>query len=366
MKKLFFSIWLIIVLIPAFLLLGSVATAHISPAKLHIFAFTGFVFPVFWLMNVFMLIWLLIRRSYLLFIPLLALAISWQHWTNTFQLRGKHIAETEKLERPVTVMSYNTRMFDFYKHSGLPNTPKEIFEFILRQNPDIICIQEYFTSLRRDEFTPSAMAARFRHYGYRQIEYLRTHSGNTGYGLAIFSKYPIVDGGAIRFENSLNLAIYSDINVNGKIVRVFNNHLESIGFQENELSVLDSLDFRMSDSQKQGLRNISRKLNRAFTSRSAQAEALARHIGNSPYPVIVCGDFNDTPVSYVYRTMRGPLKDAFRESGSGFGGTYNGRLPSFRIDYLFHSPEFDAYNFRVFPVKYSDHFPIMATIDLKK
>jgi endonuclease/exonuclease/phosphatase family metal-dependent hydrolase len=269
------------------------------------------------------------------------------------------------LQKPVSIMSYNTRMFDFYDHSGLPETPQKIFDFILGQAPDIICFQEYFTSLRKEAYTPNAVAAKFRAYPYKQVEYLQTHTGNTGYGLAIFSKYPIIDGGAIRFEHSRNLAIFSDINIKGTTVRIFNTHLESIGFKDDDLNVLDSLDFIMSESQKQGLLNISTKLTRAFSMRSNQAEALARHISNSPYPVIVCGDFNDTPVSYVYRTMRGPLKDAFKESGSGFGGTYNGRLPSFRIDYIFHAPEFKAYNFETFQVQYSDHSPISTIIDLQ-
>ncbi len=284
---------------------------------------------------------------------------------NSFQLKGRSINDESTLLKPLKVMSYNTRMFDYYNHSGIEGAPDEVFKFILQQNPDVVCFQEYFTSLKKNEYTPTQIIARFRQYGYRHIEYLKPRTGNTGYGLATFSKYPITNTGAIRFEKSNNQAIYSDIDVNGTKVRVFNNHLESIGFKDGDLSVLDTLDFRMNEYQRRGLRNISQKLTRAFAMRSNQAEALARHISNSPYPVIVCGDFNDTPVSYVYRTMRGSMKDAFREAGVGFGGTYNGRLPSFRIDYIFYSPQFQAYNFKRFPIKYSDHFPIMVTIDLK-
>lgn len=298
-------------------------------------------------------------------IPLLSVLISWGHMANSFQLKGRNINDESTLLKPLKVMSYNTRMFDYYNHSGIEGAPDEVFKFILQQNPDVVCFQEYFTSLKKNEYTPTQIIARFRQYGYRHIEYLKPRTGNTGYGLATFSKYPITNTGAIRFEKSNNQAIYSDIDVNGTKVRVFNNHLESIGFKDGDLSVLDTLDFRMNEYQRRGLRNISQKLTRAFAMRSNQAEALARHISNSPYPVIVCGDFNDTPVSYVYRTMRGSMKDAFREAGVGFGGTYNGRLPSFRIDYIFYSPQFQAYNFKRFPIKYSDHFPIMVTIDLK-
>jgi len=348
------------------MLLASMGTAYIAPSKLHVFAFTGFLFPIFWIANLLVLIWLSVRRSLLLVIPLLSLAISWNHWSNSFQLMEKSISDESGLEKSVRIMSYNTHMFDYYNHSGLKGSPDEIFKFILQQNPDVICFQEFFTSSKRHEYTPTQIIARFRQYGYRHIEYLKSHTGNTGYGLATFSKYPITNTGTIPFEKSNNQAIFSDINVKGKTVRVFNNHLESIGFKDGDLSVLDTLEFSMSDSQRQGLRKISQKLNRAFALRSSQADVLAQHIANSPYPVIVCGDFNDTPVSYVYRTMRADMKDAFKEAGVGFGGTYNGRLPSFRIDYIFHSPVFDTYNFKRFPLKYSDHFPIMVTLDLKK
>jgi endonuclease/exonuclease/phosphatase family metal-dependent hydrolase len=365
LNKIFYSISLLIVLLAAVALLASMGTAYSSPDKLHIFAFVGFAFPALWIINLFLVFWLIFRRSWLILIPAIALAITYSHWTDVFQLRSNKVENITSLQQPLTVMSYNTRMFDFYDHSNLPETPQKTFEFILGQSPDIICFQEYFTSLKREDYTPHAIATKFRAYKHKQIEYLQTHKGNTGYGLAIFSKHPIIDGGAIRFERSRNLAIYSDIDVQGTVIRVFNAHLESIGFQDDDLNVLDSLDFIMSESQKQGLINISTKLTRAFNMRSSQAEALALHISNSPYLVIVCGDFNDTPISYVYRTMRGPLKDAFRESGFGFGGTYSGRLPSFRIDYIFHAREFNSYNFENFPIKYSDHYPIMTTIDLQ-
>ncbi len=342
------------------------STAYIRPTTLHVFTFGGYLFSVLWIINFIVLVWLSIRKNILLLIPLASLAISWEHWTNSFQFKGNTTKDDTKLERPIKIMSYNTRMFDFYNHSGMKGAPDEIFKFIINENPDVICFQEYFTSLRKPEYSPTQIIARFRHYGYRHVEYLKSRTGNTGYGLATFSKFPVIDKGSIRFKNSNNQTIYTDINVNGKFVRIFNNHLESIGFKDGELSVLDTLDFRISESQRRGLRNISKKLNRAFATRSIQADAITRHIANSPYPVIVCGDFNDTPVSYVYRTMRSELKDAFKEAGSGFGGTYNGRLPSFRIDYIFHSPQFKSYNFERLKLEYSDHFPIITTIDLGK
>jgi endonuclease/exonuclease/phosphatase family metal-dependent hydrolase len=353
------------VTLSALALLFSTATAYIPPGSLHFLAFAGFAFVALWIFNLALAIILLLRKSWFVLIPIIALLISLPHWNHCFRIWGKNVEASLVLEKPVTVMSYNTRMFDYYKHSGVNNTPEVTFDFILQQSPDIISFQEYYTKLKPEEYSPAAIAMKFRAYPHRYFEYTEKHKGNTGYGLAIYSKYPIIEGGAIRFDQSRNMTIYADIDINGTVVRVFNSHLESIGFQDSELEVLDSLDFRMSESQKRGLINISRKLTRALRSRATQAETISGQIAESPYPVIVCGDFNDIPVSYVYRKMRGKLKDAFTESGSGFGGTYNGRrLPSFRIDYIFHDPAFSSYNFRKFPVKYSDHYPIMTVIDL--
>ncbi|WP_291859579.1 endonuclease/exonuclease/phosphatase family protein [Marinilabilia sp.] len=362
MKRLFRSISLIVTLVLAFGLIASMAVIYVSPVRIHVITFLGFLFPALWLINLLILFVHIFRKSPRLIIPLLVLALSWNQWNNVFQLTGEKAPE--QLNTPVKVMSYNTRMFDYYEWSGQTETPEGIYQFIREENPDIICFQEYFTSNRKEGYHPNQTKARFRALGYNHIEYRFDNGRGTGYGIATFSKFPIVKKGSLPFSDSKNMSIFTDINVKGKIVRIFNNHLESIGFKENDFNVIDSLKFEMDAQQRQGIKQIVKKMSRAFRQRSSQAEILARHIGNSPYPVVVCGDFNDTPISYVYRTMRGDLKDAFRESGSGFGGTYNGRLPSLRIDYIFHAPSFQSYDFKRHDIEFSDHYPVSTLIDL--
>jgi len=364
MKKLFRSISLIIALILALLLLISVANAYINPAKMYVFTLMGLVFYILWIMNLLFLIWLIFRKRRWFFIPLIVLIITLNHWNNTFQFRGKKIKNESELENPIKIMSFNVHMFDFYNHSGSNETPEIIYDFILKHDPDIICIQEFYSNITKPLYNPAYIMARFKMYQHKHIEYFyKSHSGTA---MATFSKFPLGDKGEIRYNSTSNMSMYTDINVRGQMIRVFNNHLESFGLIDNDLEAFDNFDFRMDDAQKVGLRKLLRKLIKAFVLRAIQAEIIAEHIKNSPYPVIVCGDFNDTPVSYVYRTISGNLKDSFRASGAGFGGTYNGKLPSFRIDYILHSPQFDSYNFKKFNFDYSDHFPIMVTIDLKK
>ena len=364
MRKLFRSISFITALALAFLLLLSAATAHISPAKMYVFTLAGFGFPVLWIINLIFLIWLSIRKRWRFFIPLIALLITINHWNNTFQIKFKKSINESELDNHIKIMSYNTHMFDYYNHTGSKETPDNIYDFILHQNPDIICFQEFYSNVTKPKFNPSYIVSRFKQYKYKYIEYFyKSHSGSA---LATFSKYPISDKGEIRFNTSNNMSIYTDINVKGQMIRVFNNHLESFGIRDNDMETIDNFDLRMYEVQKIGLRRLAGKLTKAFIRRATQAEIIAQHISNSPFPAIVCGDFNDTPVSYVYRTVRGNLKDSFKSAGIGFGGTYNGQLPSFRIDYIFHSPLFDSYNFKKFNFDYSDHFPIMTIIDLKK
>lgn len=363
MRRLFRSISFFASLAFALLLLASMATIFVSPVKIHVFTFIGFLFPALWILNFLILILHVFRRSYRFLIPLIALALTWNQWNNVFQLKGE--SAPDNLKVPVKVMTYNSRMFDFYKWSEDPNTPEAIFNFIQNENPDVLCIQEYFTSERREDFYPNRVRARFRALGYRHLEYRYDNGRGAGYGIATFSKFPIENRGSLPFGESKNIGIFTDININGKIIRVFNNHLESIGFKEHDFNVIDSLRFEINEQQRQGIKQIAEKMTRAFRQRSNQAEIISRHIKNSPYPVIVCGDFNDTPISYVYQKMKGNLKDAFRESGQGMGGTYNGRLPSLRIDYIFHDPAFNSYNFKRHKIEYSDHFPISTIIEIE-
>jgi endonuclease/exonuclease/phosphatase family metal-dependent hydrolase len=339
-----------------------VVPVYLSPGKIYILALLGFLFPALWLFNLLILGVHVVRKSFYFFIPLLVLVLTWNHWENVFQVKGKSLPKDA--QNPIKVMTFNVRMFDFYRFSQLPDMPFLFFDFIERTNPDILCVQEFFTSKRKDGYDPNFVRARLGQFDYAHVEY-RDYSGqNIGYGIATFSKYPIINKGKLNFSESKNMAIFSDINIDGKVVRVFNNHLESIGFQSQDFNVIDSLTIELGPRQKDGLKEIVRKMVRAFKQRSSQAERISNHVTNSPYPVIVCGDFNDTPISYVYRKMRGNLKDAFRESGTGFGGTYNGRLPSLRIDYIFYDPGFESYEFEKYKVDFSDHFPISTLLIL--
>lgn len=364
MSKITRSVLFLFNLIAIALLLLSYLGAYVSPVHISFVSFLGFGFPLFWALNLFFFIfWLLKRRKRLVF-SLILILLTWSQWHGVFKLSGSKNIDVEKMGNPVSIMSYNVRMFDKYVWTGDKETPQKIYQFIKEQNPDILCLQEFYVNNKNPQYSENNIISKFKQYKYKHLEYnIITKSGRK-YGLATFSKYPILSTKPLFFENTTNFSIQTDISVNGENIRVFNNHLESIRLQKENYNFIDSLEFKNETERRKGVYDIFKKLNIAFAHRALQAETIGRHVENSPFPAVVCGDFNDTPVSYVYRKVRGKLKDSFIESGSGFGGTYNGNLPSFRIDFIFHDPSFNTYNYKREKVELSDHFPIMTQLDI--
>jgi endonuclease/exonuclease/phosphatase family metal-dependent hydrolase len=184
--------------------------------------------------------------------------------------------------------------------------------------------------------------------------------------MVTFSRYPIVNKKMIDFKESLNGSISSDIVVNGDTLRIFNCHLQSIRLRKDYNDLVDSLIFNYSEKQLDELKDISVRMRQAYKQRAGQVDIMAGYIRSSPYPVIVCGDFNDTPVSYAYTKISKGLKDAFIESGSGMGTTYRENFPYVRIDYVLYSSYFSSLYFHTEKIRWSDHYPVMTRFVLNE
>lgn len=331
----------------------SYLSVFISPAKFWPIAFFGLLFQVFLLINVFFLIfWIIVKKKFFI-AHLVVLLLGIPYLGSFIQLRGKPDSVSNN---SVKVISYNVHTFNTVAGE---NSSKEIAKFLIEEGADIVCLQEFFSykskTPKEEDIVMLLPQLPYNHIFYNVIK------KNSSFGLAIFSRFPIVGKGEFRFPNSSNAAIYADVNVNGNIVRVYNNHLQS-----NSFNLAKTLSrFRQDDKRIDELVNASSKIKAAFIKRAEQVDRISEHIKTSPHPPIVCGDFNDTPVSYTYRTMKGSLNDAFTQVGRGMPSTYRGFFPSFRIDYIFYDKKMNANYYDVLSeVTASDHYPIVASLEL--
>ncbi len=339
------------------LLLASGVLVYIPPSILGYFAYVGFIFPVLFVLNFLSFLYWAIQWRTRMLLPLTVLVFMLPLWNKTFQMGWQLTPSRLGHAQELTILSYNVRMFDVFDWSKIPGNSKRIFEFIKQKDADVICIQEFYATKNSGTYSEETINESFKKYKYRQI-YYDAGEGVREFGMAVYSKYPIVSKEFLRFPNTSNSSVVVDIMVKGKRVRIFNNHLESIRLTQENINFLDSINYQSKKSAKRGVKEITTKLTGAFACRSNQADRIASLSEHSPYPVFMCGDFNDTPVSYVYHTMKGHLQDSFVENGSGFGGTYHGLPVPFRIDFLFHSSSIINLKYQEFKVPYSDHYPI--------
>ena len=267
-------------------------------------------------------------------------------------------------QNSIKVLSYNTHLFGLY-HSidGKSTKVKDkIFAFLKDVNPDIGCFQEYYHQdnsplfSTKDSILSLPGVVDYHEYIY---EDKRQHKK---YGIFLYSKYPIIESGNVAFDkvsNKFNFCIYSDIVIKKDTIRIYNTHLQSIAIKKEDYTLFEE------SSDKSNPKRLISTISHAFPIRANQAKEITNHIRNSPYPVIVCGDFNDTPMSYCYNLFNAQLTDAFRNCRYGIGKTFAGSIPAGRIDYIFHSPSLGSNNFEIQSEKLSDHYGIYCDVFVK-
>ncbi len=358
----------ILILINAFFvfcLLIAYLAPFISPDSVWMIAFFGLSYHIFLIINLFFIFYWIFRQRWWFAFSLFVVLIGWGHLRTSFQFNIKKKFQPE--DKVFKVLTYNVRNFDLFNYTGSwkinHKNRKNIISFLQKESPDIICFQEYVFEenghFKTGDTLKKLLTASNIH------EHFTTKSNSYHYGVATMSAYPIINKGVITFaEQSNNVCIYSDIKFMDDTIRVYNAHLASIHFTIEDYKFTKRLT-NLNDAEhqkefKKGFIRIMRLLKNAFQRRADQAKILSKHLKSSPYPVIICGDFNDTPISYTYRSVAKGLNDAFVVAGKGFGVTYKKIFPNFRIDYILFSDFFEVLNYETIPVKYSDHHPIKA------
>lgn len=327
---------------------------HINPDNFALPAFFGLAYPYLLLINIILvIIWAMLLR-YEALISVFVIAIGFTHFSNYIQLSKPARDKTGTFK----VISYNVRLFNYFETRNGITSEKKVLEFLKSQQPDILCLQEFFVignPSQAESIVKSALGGKY----YSHLKILGSGKNRT-YGIATFSKYPIINKGEIIHPGSSSLSIYSDLLIGKDTFRIYNNHLQSFRLKRMERSFIEEMTASNNKETLDDVKSLSISLKKGFVRRAIQAQVVKDHINLSPYPVIVAGDFNDTPVSYAYRKLRKGLNDSFVNSGYGAGFTYKGNYPPNRIDYILYDNTLINSSFDIKRVKYSDHYPIMA------
>ena len=363
MKRIIKNLLFIVnVIIGSFLIISTIAV-YLNPNSFPYFALLGISFPVFLiLISLLLFYWIFRKKKKFILFNIMILILTSSFITDFVQIN----LNKNNTNNTIKFMTFNVRQFDYYNWKENVKLRDKYFEYIKSENPDIVCFQEFFSSesdnLRNVELLTKEVLKT------QNMHFYPTHTlyKDRLYGIATFSKYPIINKAEITFEASSNLCIYTDLKINNDTIRVYNNHLQSIKFQPEDYQFMDSLKLEIDSIKIGEAKGIIRKLLTGFEIRAKQADIISKHIANCKYKTIVCGDFNDTPISYTYHKMLGELNDSFVEAGTGIGNTYNGSFPSFRIDYVLYDNSFECEKYLSPRIDLSDHFPVISYLKIKK
>ncbi|QNJ98401.1 endonuclease/exonuclease/phosphatase family protein [Constantimarinum furrinae] len=326
----FFALLLLISFVLPYLPPSTFPTLAILSLGVSPLILINIIFAVFWVFK--------LKKQFLL--STIVLVIAFFHFNPFLEISSE--GDTSQYNELLSVMSYNVRLFNAYEAKPDRNAEEVLSEILTTKKPDVLSIQEYYRESQLG----------FHDYPYQYIHY---KDGNNKLGHAILSKYPIVNQGAFDFKDSYNNALYADIVKGSDTIRVYNLHLQSLG-------ILPRLDY-LQDGNKDRLR---KRMANAFKKQEYQTKIILTHKESSPYPVIINGDFNNTPFSYIYRRLQDGMKDGFLERGSGLGTTFTFDSYPMRIDYILTESDFDIVRFETVDNSFSDHYPVYAILGWNK
>ena len=337
----------------------------INTGKYWMLAFPGLVFPlVLAALAGFVILWIFFR-SRLAWLNLAVLLLGYQQITTVFAFNTKQPFDSYKNPGSLRVMQWNASNWDEQKARNREATAytKKMFELIKNENPDVLCVEEYFDSYSADDYTPNAKT--LESFGFRHHYFVPTVSYTDDFksGIAIFSKFPIIDSANHPFGGGrvTEHVIYTDIKAGRDTFRIFATHLQSVQFMPEDYRSLSRIKHAEKPSL-HGSKTIVSKLKRGYQLRYEQAMIVSEQLRASPYPAIICGDFNDVPNSSTYFKIKGDFQDAFLQKGRGIGRTFLYISPTLRIDYILTSKAFEVEQFAIRHVPYSVHYPLITDL----
>ncbi len=334
---------------------------YVDPKEWWMISLLGFGFPLLFIVVVINLVLWIVLRSRQWIIPFISLLIGYKSIAVFFAFNNPKEFDFKKDNQTIRLVTWNVARFIELKRNNNAGsqTRLKMLDLIRQQNADILCLQELHSSdipeyydninnLKYPYFYFSAEADGDYHY----------------YGCAIFSRFPILDSGKVRYPRPTvpDPLVFVDIQIPNDTIRVYTTHLQSPQFKETDYENIEDIK-QTEDGAIDNSKAVFSKVGRALKSRSIQAEIIQQVLQESPYKKIVTGDMNDIPNSYTYFTIRGDMQDAFLKKGFGFGRTFSRLAPTLRIDYIFADQSFKILQFTRHVKNYSDHYMLVA--DLK-
>ncbi len=357
-KKILLSINVIISLV----FLIACLSPYVNPTHWWLIGFAGLIVPHLVLALIFFIIFWLMAKPVMVWIPLLTLVIGWQQVNAMFAWHPGAGFTERRHDNILRMVNWNVQSFNGLSKSREVKkmVRNEVAESILKLKPDLICLQEFNTALLEDNI--SLFSKRYP-YHYFSKDYERAH-GVYQSGCIIFSKFPIIDSGRIPYPVAESL-IYADILKGGDTIRVYTTHLQSFKFKKEDYSDIEKIR-EQADEDLAASKSIFKKMKLAFSRRGIQANMVREETDKSPYPSVICGDFNDVPNSYAYFKIRGERQDAFLEKGFAIGRTFIALAPTLRIDYILPDRRFMVKQFEMIDEGLSDHIMLVSDVVLQK
>lgn len=323
----------------------------------------------------FIVFWLFVKPGWSL-VSILSIALAFKPITNIipFRFSSPSFALSGNAH-DLRVMSWNVAQFDILFNKQRPDIRDDMLTLVNEYKPDIACFQEMVAG----DTLVNLNTPYYRKYSFFSVyeyaaklhfpEYFFSYNfeedflNHQHFGLMIYSRYPIINKQKFSFppHDYNSIFQYADIVKDGDTIRIFNIHLQSLKFTPGNLAYIDNPTLE-SKQDIQRSKSLIHKLKTGFEKRQLQSDRIKAEINKSPYPVIVCGDFNDVPNSYAYETIGDRLTNAFVERGAGLGRTFSGIAPTLRIDNIFLSKSFSVNQYTRVEKKLSDHFPVIADI----